>query len=53
MDSESEARSVGPIHIRNHLSEDDESGFDGEQEWTSLHHFLELIEVIGVAHLRK
>jgi hypothetical protein len=42
-----------PIHLRDHLPEDDEPGFDGEQEGASLYHFLELLEVIGVAHLRK
>jgi hypothetical protein len=53
VDGEREAWDVMPIHLRDHLPEDDEPGFDGEQEGASLHHFLELLEVIGVAHLRK
>ena len=53
VDGEREAWDVMPIHLRDHLPEDDEPGFDGEQEGASLHHLLELLEVIGVAHLRE
>lgn len=52
-DCEGDPGKVIVIHLRDHFSEDDESSVDREEKGAPFYHFLELFEVVGIAHLSK